>query len=140
MGLPVSETVITETENKGEFSFPLQWKRLLMASNGFEIEADIDTWRGYPVKDTSSNKNLSRSTNHVLWETEQLRKFPEFPDNVVAVGENGAGDALVIEKHNYEILAWFHETGELTTITLNYDLAMKKIAASINRVGGKHHA
>ena len=140
MGLPVDEGTVTETEIKGEFRFPTQWKQLLMASNGFEIEANIDTWQGYPVKDTSSNKHLSRSANHVLWETEQLKKYSRFPANAIAVGANGAGDALIINKRSNEIFAWFHETGALTSITLNFDLAMRKITTRIGAVRGKHYA
>ena len=92
----------------------------MQASNGGELDVLDDDWQQYPIADTSDRKRLSRTTNHVIKETQALLQWPRFPKEGLAIAGNGSGDQLVLLKDG-EVFAesvyhWSHETGVLTKV------------------------
>src|SRR5262249_33769945 len=72
------------------------------------------------IRDTSDRKRVKRSCNDILYETAFMRDWPGWPENALAIGDNGGGDRLVLLKVNqrYEptIYVWLHDTGELLEV------------------------
>src|SRR5262249_46377612 len=70
------------------------YRQAMMASNGGEVAAYDDVWNLHPILDKSDRKRLSRSCNDILRETRIMRDWPDWPENAVAVADNGTGDKL----------------------------------------------
>jgi hypothetical protein len=120
VGLPTNESCIAEAERNGHFRFPLWWKRALLSSNGFAVEANGENWDAFPVMDRSSRKHISRSANHVLQETAVFRDFRGFPTDAVAIAGNGSGDCLIFIEGEDDVYVWDHETGNIVIADVNY--------------------
>ncbi|WP_093429430.1 SMI1/KNR4 family protein [Variovorax sp. NFACC27] len=90
-------------------------------SNGGTIDVVDHDWELYPITDDSDRRRLARTANDVLQETHRMRGSRKFPVNAVALGANGAGDALVLVGDDRQlgkaVFVWLHETGELVRIT-----------------------
>src|SRR5262249_22176218 len=78
----------------------------------------------HPILDTSDRKRVKRSCNDILYETAFMRDWPGWPENALAIGENGGGDRLVLLKVNqrYEptIYVWLHDTHEMEGIAVAF--------------------
>ncbi len=93
----------------------------------FEIETDEDNWQLFPFFDESDKKRLSRTSNDIVRETQSARKWPNFPDDCVAIASNGSGDLLVFKRlanHDKKlddaIYLWSHETGDLQMVASSF--------------------
>lgn len=126
MPFDLAESFLLSAERELGASLPKSYRLAMLRENGGEIETDDDDWQQYPIADTSDRKRLSRSTNHILKETERCRGWPRFPENAVAIAGNGAGDQLVLLKQNGafapEVYAWLHESGELKKVADDFAL------------------
>ena len=100
MPFPVDPQWITETERK--------------------LGVGTDVFWLHPIMDRSDKKRIQRTCNSVCRETATLREFEYFQNELVAIGHNGCGDALVLKpmvddpktlKHT--VYWWNHETSEL---------------------------
>jgi hypothetical protein len=84
------------------------------------VYANDDVWNLHPILDTSYRKRLKRSCNDILRETEFMRDWPGWPENALAIGENGGGDRLVLLRVNrqYEstVYVWLHDTDEVVAV------------------------
>jgi hypothetical protein len=91
-----------------------------LRANGGELELGEEYWEQYPIADTSDQRRIARSANHILNATKRCRAWTSFPDNAVAIAGNGVGDHLVFLKHGAKVgptvYAWFHETGKLVKV------------------------
>jgi len=111
MGLPTTLTQIEDEERRVGMTFPNPLKELLVKSNGgLEVQVNGDTWYLFPVKDTSSRKSAIRSANHIERETYNSKDWSGFPENAIAIGENGCGDKLILLANQNGIFVWNHET------------------------------
>jgi len=133
MAFPVELRFIIETEKKLGAKFPLDYVRKMVIENGGEVCVPPDVWMLYPIFDSSDKKRLKRTCNDVVRETQYAaRESPGFPDDAVAIGNNGGGDQLVLlrDKHAMEILAeevywWDHETSELNLVASTFGDLLK---------------
>jgi hypothetical protein len=94
----------------------------MVKSNGGEVSTPIDYWQLFPFLDTSDRKRLKRSCNDIVLETNKARERAGFPADVIAIGDNGGGDLLVLGPRTDDpcilgpVYWWDHETGELIEI------------------------
>ena len=125
MPFPLDESYILAAEQALGASLPPKYRAMLARRNGGEIEAEYDTWQLHPLEDRSDRKRLARSASHVLRETEQARKWPKFPADVIAIASNGTGDLLVLKQQDgafsEAVYLWSHETGALLQVAGSID-------------------
>ncbi|WP_211654137.1 SMI1/KNR4 family protein [Planococcus alpniumensis] len=104
----VAEAAIRETEQKLGIRFPDQYVQLFRLANGPEIGA----WILFPVKDPDNEK---KTWDDVVRQNKEVLDR-EFPDNLLAIAEDGTGDYLCLkvedEKAVDSIYLWLHETDE----------------------------
>jgi hypothetical protein len=92
----------------------------MMTSNGGQVYAYDDVWNLHPILDTSDRKHLKRSCNDILRETEFMRDWPGWPENALAIGENGGGHRLILLRVNRQydptVYVWLHDTDEVVAV------------------------
>ena len=127
MPFDLSEEQLIETEKEIGAKLPREYREAMKLNNGGEATTEEDDWEFYPIKDTSDRKRLSRTCNHIIKETLSCRDFGNFPENALAIANNGLGDQMVLLKESGQfkdiIYLWLHETGEI-----------QKLAASFNDI------
>jgi hypothetical protein len=123
MAFPVDEQYIIETEKELELKFPPTFKGKMKIENGGEIETADDSWTIHPFFDKSDIKRIKRTTNNIILETNNSRKWGNFPPTAIAIGDTGSGDKLILlpsannpTQLSDKIYFWSHETGEVTAI------------------------
>lgn len=123
MPFPVELKYIKEAEGELGVQFPKSFIEKMKKENGGEFSTDEDDWTIYPFFDKLDNKRISRTCNHIVLETNQLRKIEGFPKNGIAIAENGCGDNLIMlpfQENQTEIrekiYIWLHETREIIEI------------------------
>lgn len=123
MPFPIDEKYIFEAEQELGLSFPSMFKAKMKKENGGAIETENDDWQLFPFFDKLDKKRISRTSNHIILETKEAKKWRNFPNNGIAIGENGSGDRLILlpatensKVLSEEIYTWFHETGEVEKI------------------------
>ena len=124
MPFPVDIQFIEEAERQLGLLFPPIYKSKMVKENGGEVGTDSEGWTLFPFFDKSDNKRISRTSNHIVLETRNAREWDSFPQNAVAIGDNGCGDYLVlqvIDGGTSELsdvpYSWWHETGELRKVS-----------------------
>jgi hypothetical protein len=124
MPFNIAERLITAAEEKLGAPLPHSYRQAMMASNGGEVVAYDDVWNLHPILDNSDRRRLSRSCNDILRETRVMRDWPGWPDNAVAIAENGAGDKMLFlrEGRGYQpaVYVWLHDTGDLIVIAQSF--------------------
>jgi hypothetical protein len=124
MPFDLAELYVQEAESLLGARFPDSYRRAMMQSNGGEVEAAGDVWELIPIRDSSSQKRLSRTCNDVLSETDQFRLWRSWPKRAIGIARNGVGDALVLLRDGEEIQsaihAWWHETGQLEFVANDF--------------------
>lgn len=130
MPFPIDVKYIIEAEEELEVHFPPLFKEKMIEENGGEVATEYDDWNLYPFFDQSDKKRISRTSNHIVLETEQARKWNNFPLTAIAIASNGCGDQLVLiplendkKELSEAIYFWYHETG-----------ALEKVAENINEL------
>ena len=123
MPFPIEPKYIKEAEVELGIEFPKSFFEKMEKENGGEFSTDEDDWTLYPFFDKLDNKRISRTCNHIILETNQLREIEDFPENGIAIAENGCGDNLIMlpfeenqTKIKEKIYVWLHETGEIIEI------------------------
>ena len=119
MSFPVEEHFIAAAEMQLGRQLPAALRERFRRANGGEVEAAEDTWRLFPIWDTSDRRRIARTANHIVRETEQAHRWPGFPEGAVAVAENGAGDLLVLPVGSDEMMLWSHETSECEPVAID---------------------
>lgn len=124
MPFPVDVKYIEEAEKELGLVFPPVFKAKMIKENGGEIHAEDEDWILFPFFDKSNNERIRRTSNHVVRETKTAREWTNFPQEAVAIGENGGGDYLILQKVSNAnnvlsdvVYFWLHETGEIHQIT-----------------------
>ena len=103
MPFPVSEEDVRRTEVEVGRVFPLLYRAKMRRDNGGAVAIEGETWWLIPFRDSSSRKRIARTTNDILWETRETRAADVgFPDDAVAIAQNGAGDYLILLPHDKE--------------------------------------
>ncbi|HYI78084.1 MAG TPA: SMI1/KNR4 family protein [Chryseolinea sp.] len=128
MAFPVDEQYITVAETELGLTFPSTFKEKMKRENGGEIETEYGSWTIHPFFDKSDAKRIKRTTNHIIIETRNSKEWYGFPENGVAIGDNGSGDKLVLlptdsnpSELSDKIYVWLHETSEIEELANNID-------------------
>ena len=121
MGLPVQEDQISSAEAQLGVRLPEELRTRLSRNNGGEVGVHGEPWTLYPVWDPTNPKTASRSANHILKETAEAREWPGFPEDGVAIGEDGFGNRLVLIPAGSSVKIWNHETLELESVEVVWD-------------------
>jgi hypothetical protein len=120
----LSEEYVVQAEAKLGAALPESYRRAMMAENGGEISTEEDDWEQYPILDSSDKKRMSRSINDIISETKSCIGWNGFPENAVAIANNGFGDQMVFLKTGKQfeptVYFWSHETGELTRLANDF--------------------
>jgi len=124
MPFKLAERFINAAEDKLGAPLPYFYRQAMMASNGGEVCAYNDVWNLHPILDTSDRKRLSRSCNDILRETGVMRDWPGWPENAVAIADNGTGDKLLFlrkdQVYQPEVYVWLHDSGELIEVARSF--------------------
>ena len=127
MAFPTTEEQLHRAEKEIGLALPSQLRARLLQENGGEISAGDDVWELFPVKDTSDRKRLARTANHLLRETEEARKWPDFPSEAVAIASNGTGNYLILRPADRAsgalsetVFLWDHETGSADPVDVDW--------------------
>lgn len=124
MAFDLDEKYIVECEKELGATLPPNYRSAIKQENGGEIETDEDTWEQYPIFDKSDKKRLSRTCNHIIAETKYCEGWNGFPENAVAIANNGFGDQMVFLKSSNKlgnkVYFWSHETGELSVLAEDF--------------------
>ena len=103
---------------------PQSYRQAMMASNGGEVAAYDDVWMLHPIFDKSDRERLSRSCNDILRETRMMKDWPDWPENAVAIADNGTGDKLLFLRegrlYQPEVYIWLHDTGDVIVVAQNF--------------------
>jgi len=128
MAFPVDDQYIKAAEKELGLTFPLTFKDKMKRENGGEIETEYDSWTIHPFFDKSDIKRIKRTSNHIILEAKNSKEWDGFPDNAVAIGDNGSGDKLILlttdsnpKELGDKIYVWLHETREIEELADNID-------------------
>lgn len=119
MPFPVAMARIHEAERQLGRNLPMDLRVRLHRMNGGQIKADGDSWELFPVFDAADRKRITRTANHIVRETKAARKWADFPQDAIAIAENGSGDFLILRAGSDEVEFWDHETGESAGVDVN---------------------
>ena len=124
MPFALAERFISATEEKLGAPLPHSYRQAMMASNGGDVVAYDDVWNLHPILDTSDRKRLSRSCNDIWRETRVMRGWPGWPENAVAIADNGTGDKLLFLRegplNQPAVYVWLHDTGDLIEVAQSF--------------------
>ena len=124
MAFNLSEEQILKTEDELKARLPETYRDAMKGNNGGEATIAEHDWVFYPIKDTSDEKRTSRTCNHIIHETKECLGFPNFPDNAVAIADNGFGDKIIFLKEGKafkdSVYIWKHETGEVELLLKDF--------------------
>jgi hypothetical protein len=119
MPFPIDPKYIEEAETELGVVFPPLYKAKMTKENGGEVGTEDEGWTLFPFFDKSDSRRMSRTCNHIILEAKNARSWNNFPQNAVAIGENGCGDYLILLRlsNGKELsetpYSWWHETGEV---------------------------
>jgi hypothetical protein len=124
MSFDLAESFISGVEQQLGATLPVSYRDAMLRANGGELEIHTESWQQYPIEETSDRKRISRSTNHVLKETEVCLRWPHFPKHALAIAGNGSGDQLVLTRQggtfDPSVYIWSHETGTLAKVASDF--------------------
>jgi len=125
MPFPVDVQYVNAAEQKLGVKFPADYVIRITKENGGAFAAGGDVWYLHPIFDNSDRKRLKRTCNDVVRETAQARQWPDFPEEAVAIGDNGTGDRLVLVPDSTgrlgnQVYWWAHDTGELHEVAESF--------------------
>ena len=124
MPFNLAERFIRAAEDELGAPLPHTYRQAMMASNGGEVAAYDAVWNLHPILDKSDRKRLSRSCNDILRESRMMREWPHWPDNAVAIADDGTGDKLLFLRqgrlYQPEVYVWLHDTGELIEVAQSF--------------------
>ena len=125
MPFPIEEKYIKTAEKKLSGRFSHHYRNQMMLCNGGTVLAKNDSWNLFPILNPASKKLFKLTCNDIVRETDSAKKWYGFPDNAIAIGENGGGDKLVFlraskSKYRNEVYLWDHETTEMTIIAKSF--------------------
>ena len=124
MPFNLAERFIRAAEEELGAPLPHPYRQAMIASNGGEVAAYDAVWNLHPILDKSDRKRLSRSCNDILRETRRMRDCPDWPDNALAIADDGTGDKLLFLRQGRlfqpEVYVWLHDTGELIEVAQSF--------------------
>ena len=120
MAFDLEAKYIVAAEETLQASLPDSYRAALQSENGGCVFAANDYWELHPIRDSSSRKRLSRTSNDIVGETKVMQEWPNWPEGAVAIAQNGNGDALLLLRNassfEPQVYVWRHEDGSLTKV------------------------
>ncbi len=120
MPFPVEEKYIKKTENELGVIFPSSYTDKMKIKNGGEILIGDNDWIIHPFFDMKDKKRISRTSNHIGYETNEAKKWKGFPKNSIVIGSDSYGNKLILQSRLLNkkrlrdiVYEWSHETGEI---------------------------
>jgi hypothetical protein len=120
MPFPIETALIHEAERQLGRGLPMDLRVRLHRDNGGEVRAAGDVWRLFPVFDPGDRRRITRTANHIVRETRSARGRAGFPEDAVAIAEDGGGDYLILRAGSEEVEFWDHETGESKPVDVDW--------------------
>lgn len=120
MPFPADVALIHEAERQLGRTLPMDLRVRLHRQNGGEVQAAGDVWRLFPVFDPGDRRRITRTANHVVRETRAAREWPGFPEDAIAIADNGGGDYLILRGGSEAVEFWDHETGEMEPVEVDW--------------------
>jgi hypothetical protein len=127
MPFPIDLKYIIETEEKLGVTFPNDYKEKMLKENGGVIYTDEHDWILHPFFDKLDNKRISRTSNDIILETNEAKKWSNYPISAIAIASNGFGDLLILLPTNQnekilkqEVFVWLHENGAIIEIANSF--------------------
>lgn len=124
MPFNVDDSFINVAESELHVQFPAAYRAAMRQRNGGVISIEDEDWELHPVADPSDRKRLSRTLNSVVSETLAAKEWPGFPQDAVAIANNGAGDLLVFLSKGAdlgpEVFVWRHETQDVNLVAADF--------------------
>lgn len=121
MPFPVDVSLIQAAERLLGRKLPPDLRVRLHRLNGGEIQAIGDSWNLFPVCDPAGRRRIARTANHIIRETKAAREGAAgFPQDAIAIAENGGGDYLIVRGYGNVIEFWDHETGETEPVEVDW--------------------
>lgn len=118
--LATTEEQIKKAEAVIGRRLPTLLRQSLLQANGGEVKVVVEGreewWGLFPVRDDRDMRHLKRTTSDLVLETEKARQWRTFPVDAIAVGCDGGGDLLVLQRHSEQLERWDHETGHVFPI------------------------
>ena len=128
MPFPLDPKWITQTEEKLGVRFPASFVVAMSKLNGGAVDVGFDVFHLHPFLDKSDKKRIQRTCNSICRETASLRNLEHFQNELVVIGHNGSGDALVFQPMrddaatlDHTVYWWDHETSELTAVADDFN-------------------
>ncbi|MCW3786895.1 SMI1/KNR4 family protein [Plebeiibacterium sediminum] len=119
MPFPIDEKYIKQTELELGVIFPSSFTEKMRIKNGGEILITNNDWLIHPFFDKKDKKRISRTSNHIGYETKEAKKWKGFPKNCIVIGSDSYGNKLILrpgilnkKKLKDTVYEWNHETGE----------------------------
>lgn len=110
MAFPVTEDKILAAEEILGRRLPETLRERLLQNNGGEvIDNENNDWILHPVRDDSDRKRLVRTANDIIRETESAREWDNFPENAIAIANDGTGDLIILLPDDDAFYIWSHE-------------------------------
>jgi hypothetical protein len=76
MSFPITRDEITKNEAGLNVIFPNDYKDILCSSNCGSFQTDEDDWQLFPLKDTTDDKRLSRTSINVPYNCNTAKNGP----------------------------------------------------------------
>jgi len=125
MPFPVDRQLIARAEQQIGAPLPEFLVRRLEKDNGGEFDAADDPWQLHPVFDDGDRKRIARTSNHLVRETMAAREWRGFPQDAVAIADNGTGDKLVLlrdgPRFGDSVYLWDHQSGTLELVDADFE-------------------
>lgn len=115
MALPTERSYIEKAESILGKKLPSWLVERLLNENGGEIVTDDDDWQLFSVLDNRDAKHLKRSAMQIITETQTAKTWEDFPQDAIAIAENGMGDRLILlpedeQSFGETVYLWEHDS------------------------------
>ncbi len=124
MPFELDERFVVAAEKQLGATLPSDYRQAMLMSNGGEVFTNGDLWQFYPIFDQTNRKRISRTCNHIIRETESMRKWHGWPADALAIGHDGSGNVLAFIEEcagfSPNVFVWDHEAGEMGRIADNF--------------------
>lgn len=115
LNLPLTKEEILEFETKYSFKLPTYYKEFLRKTNGCEIFSP-----GTSIAGVSLDKSFKRGFLYLEYSFNGNFDDLPFLNKYIVIGSTNYGDLILLNKRNYTIHNFCHETGDICFLKHNF--------------------